>query len=167
MLFYFCARAVDATGASAPFLTWPEGNGRIVQHGTPQELYRNPADTFVANFLGTPPMNLVELDTCIIGFHAENFLPFVVTQPPTNALHLPFEITRVENIGGKRYLYGLVDSVKGRAKVAAVIAETEPLNPREGEYYDFVVDRAELSYFDRKTERRIAPVDFTLNGATI
>lgn len=32
MLFYFCAR-VPASGAeSAPFLSWPEGNGRLVQH---------------------------------------------------------------------------------------------------------------------------------------
>lgn len=32
MLFYFCAR-VPAPGAdSAPFLSWPEGNGRLVQH---------------------------------------------------------------------------------------------------------------------------------------
>lgn len=32
MLFYFCAR-VPAPGApSAPFLSWPEGNGRLVRH---------------------------------------------------------------------------------------------------------------------------------------
>jgi multiple sugar transport system ATP-binding protein len=142
-------------------------HGRIRQHGTPQELYRHPADTFVASFLGSPPMNLIELDTCILGFHAENFLPIQTSQPPANALHLPFEVMRIENIAGKRYLYGLVDSAKGRAKVAAVIHATENLTPREGEFYDFIVDRAELSYFDRKTERRIAPVPFTLNGAPI
>ncbi|HWA77985.1 MAG TPA: FAD-dependent oxidoreductase [Polyangiaceae bacterium] len=32
MLFYFCARASDAGGETAPFLTWPEGNGRVVAH---------------------------------------------------------------------------------------------------------------------------------------
>ncbi|WP_172327883.1 ABC transporter ATP-binding protein [Mangrovicoccus sp. HB161399] len=32
--------------------------GEIVQVGRPQEVYRNPADTFVAGFLATPPMNL-------------------------------------------------------------------------------------------------------------
>jgi ABC-type sugar transport system ATPase subunit len=33
--------------------------GRIRQAGPPQEVYDAPADTFVARFLGSPPMNLV------------------------------------------------------------------------------------------------------------
>jgi multiple sugar transport system ATP-binding protein len=33
--------------------------GRVVQMGKPLEIYRNPADTFVAKFLGSPPMNLM------------------------------------------------------------------------------------------------------------
>ncbi|HET6521470.1 MAG TPA: ATP-binding cassette domain-containing protein, partial [Geminicoccaceae bacterium] len=33
--------------------------GRVVQLGPPLEVYRDPADTFVARFLGNPPMNLV------------------------------------------------------------------------------------------------------------
>ena len=34
-------------------------DGEIVQVGAPMEVYRNPADTFVAGFLASPPMNLV------------------------------------------------------------------------------------------------------------
>lgn len=33
--------------------------GRIVQHGTPQQLYCDPEDVFVATFLGTPSINLL------------------------------------------------------------------------------------------------------------
>jgi len=33
--------------------------GRIAQVGTPLDVYNNPADTFVAGFLGSPPMNLM------------------------------------------------------------------------------------------------------------
>ncbi|MEX2536424.1 MAG: ABC transporter ATP-binding protein [Trueperaceae bacterium] len=33
--------------------------GEIVQMGPPLEVYRQPATTFVANFLGSPPMNLL------------------------------------------------------------------------------------------------------------
>jgi len=33
--------------------------GRVVQIGRPLDVYRNPADTFVARFLGNPPMNLL------------------------------------------------------------------------------------------------------------
>ena len=36
--------------------------GRIVQYAPPIEIYRRPATTFVANFVGNPPMNLVAVD---------------------------------------------------------------------------------------------------------
>ena len=36
--------------------------GRLVQVGRPLDVYRNPADTFVARFLGNPPMNLLDAD---------------------------------------------------------------------------------------------------------
>ena len=34
-------------------------NGRVQQSGTPREIYEKPASAFVAGFIGTPPMNLV------------------------------------------------------------------------------------------------------------
>jgi multiple sugar transport system ATP-binding protein len=34
--------------------------GVIVQCDTPMEIYRNPVNTFVAGFIGSPPMNFVE-----------------------------------------------------------------------------------------------------------
>jgi multiple sugar transport system ATP-binding protein len=46
--------------------------GRIEQTGTPREIYHNPANTFVAGFMGSPPMNL-----------------FPVTSGEGNTLHLP------------------------------------------------------------------------------
>lgn len=35
--------------------------GKIQQIGTPHELYENPFNTFVASFIGSPPMNLITL----------------------------------------------------------------------------------------------------------
>ena len=35
-------------------------DGRIAQQGTPQEVYARPADTFVAAFVGSPKMNLID-----------------------------------------------------------------------------------------------------------
>jgi len=34
-------------------------DGKIVQLGTPKEVFQRPADTFVANFIGSTPMNLL------------------------------------------------------------------------------------------------------------
>ena len=48
--------------------------GRIVQVGKPLEVYENPADTFVARFLGSPGMNLVPLTVRrAAGGHAVKF----------------------------------------------------------------------------------------------
>ena len=44
--------------------------GRVEQAGPPRALYAQPATTFAARFIGTPPMNLVAIDAgCIAGSH--------------------------------------------------------------------------------------------------
>src|ERR1700755_1377294 len=47
--------------------------GLVRQLGTPKDVYDDPADTFVATFLGSPPMNLMEMDGMIVGFRPEHF----------------------------------------------------------------------------------------------
>jgi len=37
-------------------------DGRVEQAGTPEMLYQQPATTFAADFIGTPPMNLIVID---------------------------------------------------------------------------------------------------------
>ncbi len=44
--------------------------GRIQQLGTPDDIYSNPANTFVAGFIGSPPMNLIKGDVRGGVFHA-------------------------------------------------------------------------------------------------
>ncbi|UUP16615.1 ABC transporter ATP-binding protein [Nitratireductor thuwali] len=39
--------------------------GKVVQYAPPLEIYRRPATTFVANFVGNPPMNLLPVDATI------------------------------------------------------------------------------------------------------
>src|SRR5215475_2263999 len=50
-------------------------HGRIRQLGTPAEIYDDPADLFVATFVGAPPMNLIQHNGGYLGFRPENFLP--------------------------------------------------------------------------------------------
>ncbi|GGA02623.1 ABC transporter ATP-binding protein [Elstera cyanobacteriorum] len=53
--------------------------GRIRQLGTPTDIYNNPANLFVAGFIGSPPMNLIEGDIIDGQFRAEGVsvpLPF-------------------------------------------------------------------------------------------
>lgn len=37
-------------------------NGEIVQFGTPSEIYSSPATTFIGGFIGSPQMNILEID---------------------------------------------------------------------------------------------------------
>ncbi len=36
-------------------------NGKIQQIGSPKDIYNNPLNTFVASFIGSPPMNLIDV----------------------------------------------------------------------------------------------------------
>ncbi|MGA4507616.1 ABC transporter ATP-binding protein [Propionibacteriaceae bacterium G1746] len=46
--------------------------GRIAQSGEPREVYQHPNSTYVAGFLGTPPMNFSRLDGQQVGWRAED-----------------------------------------------------------------------------------------------
>jgi len=53
--------------------------GRIQQVGTPDDLYNRPANLFVAGFIGSPPMNL--LDCTVDGREFLNFGAFKIKMP--------------------------------------------------------------------------------------
>jgi len=46
--------------------------GRVVQIGTPTEIYEHPASTFVASFVGNPPMNLLPEGADTLGIRPED-----------------------------------------------------------------------------------------------
>lgn len=138
--------------------------GRMHQLGTPEELYRSPADTFVATFLGSPPMNLLEMDTCIIGFHPEHFLPenMNLDHEMVDPLKMPFDITRVEYLGSERFIYGTVATHAGPTKIVAKLPSLVKMNVDAGRVYNFVVSSNDLVYFDKQNGHRIAPAPFEL-----
>ncbi|WP_191059161.1 ABC transporter ATP-binding protein [Geminicoccus harenae] len=55
--------------------------GRIEQAGTPLEVYGRPASRFVASFIGTPPMNLVEAEIAPGGRLGTELGPLPVAAP--------------------------------------------------------------------------------------
>jgi len=55
--------------------------GKIVQFGTPRELFENPKHTFVGYFIGSPGMNLIEVTPC------ENGVEFDGIKVPLEASH--------------------------------------------------------------------------------
>ncbi|MCM8540626.1 MAG: ABC transporter ATP-binding protein [Lentisphaeraceae bacterium] len=47
--------------------------GKICQIGTPEEIYNKPADSFVASFIGTPAMNIIDGKSDGNTFHSDLF----------------------------------------------------------------------------------------------
>ena len=134
-------------------------DGRIRQLGTPREIYHNPADTFVATFVGAPPMNIVERDDVLVGFRPERFLPKGVVDVGDDALVLSFAVHRVEYLGSERHIHGTVSGLGEETRVVAMLPSTVTLPVEAGATHDFVVAATDLRYFDKstgtRTERRL------------
>jgi multiple sugar transport system ATP-binding protein len=131
--------------------------GRVRQIGTPAEVYDEPADTFVATFLGSPPMNLIERDGVITGFRPEHFLPAAAAPEP--GLSFRFRLSHEEYLGAERILYGnLAGPPLDGAKVVSRVAATHALRLEPGSEYAFSISERHLKFFDAKTGTRRAPV---------
>jgi multiple sugar transport system ATP-binding protein len=59
--------------------------GRIEQIGSPQEIYDRPASMFVADFIGSPPMNFFHCDAGLDSdAHTVNFMDVSIPVPEIN-----------------------------------------------------------------------------------
>ncbi len=130
-------------------------DGRIRQIGTPHEVYHQPADTFIATFIGSPPMNLIDTDDVILGFRPEQLLPQEVSDPGDDTSRFPFRVTRIEYLGADRLLYGVVGAPFPETKVIAELPSIVTTTIEPGVLYDFFVKNANLLRFDRETRRRL------------
>ena len=85
--------------------------GTVVQIGTPQELYNSPASEFVAQFIGTPPMNIIELNDVASKQFISDLVPEKLTTANSIGIRpehmfvsengLPVEVSTVEYLGGE------------------------------------------------------------------
>src|ERR671930_2184527 len=77
--------------------------GQVQQIGHPREVYEDPEDTFVATFLGSPPMNLVPRDDHMVGFRPESFLPEELVEGDGSRVTAELEVGRIEYLSGDRH----------------------------------------------------------------
>ncbi len=147
---------VEAMGLGDRIAVMSEG--RIRQLGTPHDVYHDPADTFVATFLGSPPMNIVERDGVLVGFRPESLLPKGVVEPDDDAVTVAFNVHRVENLGSERHLVGTVSGIGEDTRVISMLPSTVSVDVPVDETSEFVIRGADLRFFDKasglKTERR-------------
>jgi multiple sugar transport system ATP-binding protein len=140
--------------------------GRIQQHAAPAEIYSRPANTFVAGFIGSPPMNLLAGDVADGTFRhsagALDSLPpmaarrLVLGQRPEDirivapdAADLVGEVFSSELLGDST----LVGVEAGGDLVNVKVGPSE--GRRMGEAVGLAFDRDKLHLFDEASGRRI------------
>jgi multiple sugar transport system ATP-binding protein len=131
-------------------------SGRIRQLGTPEQIYDEPADTFVATFVGSPPMNLipVEGDPALFGFRPEHFVPWSGNGAMGDDwVRFPFRVHRTEYLGVERLLYGEIGRTKAVARFLANVDVALLLEL--GATTEFAVHRRDLKRFDSTTGLRL------------
>src|SRR5215469_16779405 len=133
--------------------------GYVRQIGTPIQVYDDPADTFVATFLGSPPMNLIENDGIIVGFRPEHFRPAEEIKDSAT-VQFKFRLDNVEYLGAEFILSGSL--VGGRANGKKVIARLLVGHVFAiGTTYNFAVPERHLKFFDRTTDKKVEPRTLT------
>jgi multiple sugar transport system ATP-binding protein len=131
-------------------------HGQIRQVGTPAEIYDDPADRFVATFVGTPPMNIVSRNGGFLGFRPENFLPRDMIDDGA-LTEFSFRVDRSEYLGSERIVYGAMEGFDPSQVITAKLppAHVAEESIRPGEWHPFAVRNSALRHFDKDGNRII------------
>ncbi|QGG41904.1 ABC transporter ATP-binding protein [Aeromicrobium yanjiei] len=147
-------------------------DGVLQQCAAPREMYDRPANLFVAGFLGSPGMNLMELpvidggvqfgdrvvrvardtlagagaSTVMLGVRPENL--------EVGQAGIKLEVDVVEELGADAYVYGRADVGHDQQTIVARVDWRHP--PARGETINVApVDDTSIHVFDTSTGRRI------------
>jgi multiple sugar transport system ATP-binding protein len=131
-------------------------HGKVRQLGTPEEVYHHPADVFVAQFLGSPPMNLLETPGFRFCFRPEQFLPEGVAEDEGARVPFTFHVNRIEYLGSERFLYGLIREYD-ETRVIAMLPATVTLPIAIDQDHKFSVAKDQLRFFDFDDGVKIEP----------
>jgi multiple sugar transport system ATP-binding protein len=128
--------------------------GKLRQIGPPREVYEDPADTFVATFMGSPPMNLVDRGDHIVGFRPENLLPAELLSGDGDTLTASLEIARIEYLSGDRHVYGMLGGIGEPTRVIARLPATVTTPLEDGEDREFAIHDRDLRFFDSESGKQ-------------
>ena len=115
--------------------------GNIEQVGTPDEIYNNPANIFVAQFIGTPKMNILKISSDhVISNNEINFLgnkvkldklnfskkdyylgirPEHFNVSENNEYNFNPKVDLIENLGNEKIAYIKIDQYEISAKISS------------------------------------------------
>lgn len=127
-------------------------HGKIQQIGTPYEIYHEPANIFVAQFMGSPPMNLLPVNAHLLGFHAED-VTLYYGDLPTGHYSLSVDIQQVEYLGSDALVYGLHTDT--RTDIILKLPERHAQQLAPGQSRTFCIPDSRLQRFDPDTGLRV------------
>jgi sn-glycerol 3-phosphate transport system ATP-binding protein len=126
--------------------------GRMEQFGTPEEVYNRPATTFVASFMGSPPMNLLkQAPNADFGGKPGAILGIRPEHLTVGATGWAVQVDTIEMLGAERLVYCrmggefLIVRTDESLSTAPEIGATIHVTPR--------ADR--LHWFDAETGKRL------------
>ena len=147
--------------------------GRIEQIGTPEQVYGQPASTFVAGFIGSPPMNLMQgqADGSRFAVGGQTLM-LPAAAPRAGALTLgvrpehaelggplrtnsgwPLQVQLLEMLGAERLVYGKLAGAENAAFTVRIEATLPP--PKPGDTVQLHVAPEHLHWFDPATGQRV------------
>jgi sn-glycerol 3-phosphate transport system ATP-binding protein len=140
--------------------------GVMEQIGTPEAVYARPATTFVAGFIGSPPMNLIEGTAdgarFTVGAHT---LPLPQPAPRSGALILgvrpehaepdaagawTLDVELVEMLGAERLVHGKLGDGAFTLRIDGMLTP-----PKMGDRMPLRVTPEHLHWFDPQTQKRV------------
>ncbi len=139
-------------------------DGVAQQIGTPLEVFRQPANRFVATFLGTPTMNVVAVDALRLsglpaGATEVGVRPHDVVASAKGAFSGDelvevgaMVVTHIERLGQESFVFGEV----GGRRFGAIVDEDHADDVSHGGEVRLAVKRSRLSFFDAGGTR-VAP----------
>lgn len=166
--------------------------GRVLQVGTPKEIYDIPADSFVAHFIGTPGMNLWTLPfsslggggigtggsvalvgeladvlsrvsgTVTVGVRPEHLEPFGAVQDP--GVLVDFRVEMVEHLGSRQLAYGVLAD---GGTHAAVVQFDAGFPCRRGDRLELASPAEHVHLFSADGGRRISNLKLGRDGAAV
>jgi sn-glycerol 3-phosphate transport system ATP-binding protein len=144
--------------------------GRVEQAGIPLDIYEKPASTFVASFIGSPPMNLLPLtrtaeggaptladgsapglaapvDAATLGFRPEDADVALNGNAPAGAFVLAATVEAVEPVGAESFLH----CAAGGGRIVVRVAGRATAKP--GDSLRVVARAEKLHWFDQAGKR--------------
>ena len=126
-------------------------NGQLEQFGTPEEVYNCPGSTFVAGFIGSPPMNLLlnapnSQAGCVMGIRPEHI-------DITSEAGWTLQVETIELLGAER----LVHARLGHELITLRVDASQSA-PALGESFRATPRRDRVHWFDQATGSRVERV---------